>query len=280
MSAILEWTVPFTIQSSKGDLDLNDEANPTGLFLLLQEGCEATRRLRVVTDDIPQADGQIVHQRFTAGYEIQLLVSLWADRENPACDQQAREMGEELMLHLNAMLNDETGRLFWTPTGLGDQRILDDARTRECGAFTFGPAGDPRLQFRFDSSFPYVYDFAQVEVEFVASTPQAVLNEGNVDFWPVVQVDGPVSAFSIENETLGQAIVYDDSLPGAVAIGVGDYMEFDFFRNTAYLNGTGASGKPGIDMTLSDFWPLQAGVANSIEISGAAGRMLYNHAYA
>jgi len=281
VSAILEWAVPFSIQSSKGTLTLNDEANPSGLFLVLQEGCEATRRLRVVTDDIPQADGQINHQRFTAGYEIQLLVALWKDRSEPACDQQAREMGEELMLHLNCMLND-TGRLFWTPTGLGDQRLLDEARTRECGAFTFGPSGvgDARLQFRFDSPFPYVYDFTQLTVSLEASTPQNITNQGNVDFWPVVKVYGPTTAFSIENETISQAIVYDSSLPGAVDIGVGEYMEFDFFRNTAYLNGTGASGKPGIDMTLSDFWPLQAGVANSIEISGADGDVLYNHAYA
>lgn len=281
MSAILEWSVPFTIQSSKGDLTLNDESNPLGLFLMLQEGCEAIRRLRVVTDDIPQADGQINHQRFTAGYEIQMLVSLWKDRSEPACDEQARLMGEELMLHLNCMLND-TGRVFWTPTGLGDQRLLDEARTRECGAFQFGPAGlgDARLQFRFDSPFPYVYDYTQLTAALANGVPQPVTNQGNVDFWPVVKVYGPTTAFTIENETLGQAIVYDDSLPGAVTIGVGQFMEFDFFRNTAYLNGTGASGKPGIDMTLSDFWPLQANTANSIEVSGATADLLYNHAYA
>lgn len=279
MSANLEWSIPFTIQSSKGDLTLNDDTNPLGLFLLQKEGCEATRRLRVITDDIPQADGQINHQRFTAGYEMQLLVSLWESTTKPACDQQAREMGEALMLHLNCMLND-TGRVFWTPTGLGDQRLLDEARTREVGAFTFGQAGISQIQFRFDSPFPYVYDFTQLTATLLNGVPQNVTNEGNVDFWPVLKVYGPTTAFTLENETISQAIVYDDSLPGAVSIGVGEYMEFDFFRNTAYLNGTGASGKPGIDMELSDFWPLQAGVANSIEVSGADADMLYNHAYA
>jgi hypothetical protein len=57
-------------------------------------------------------------------------------------------------------------------------------------------------------------------------------------------------------------------------------VEFDFFRNTAYLNGAGANRKASIDIELSDFWLLEAGVANTIEITGADADLLLNHAYA
>jgi hypothetical protein len=279
MSANLEWGIPFTIQSSKGTLALNEVVGD-GYYLLIEDNCEARRPLRVTVDDVPQGDGSIPHHRFTGGYEVNITLALWeASRQQPACDEQARLMAEELMLHLNCLLNDD-GRLFWTPSGLGDQRLLDNARLREVSAWTFGQAGDPRITFRLDSPFPYVYDFAQESVSLAASTPQSVTNEGNVDTFPVIRVLGPTTAFSLENETLSQAIVYDSGLPGAVDIGVGEYMEFDFFRNTAYLNGTGASGKPGIDVELSDFWVLQASTPNSIESSGAASTLLFNHSYA
>lgn len=277
MSAIVEWDVPFSIESTKGTLDLNDDSGP--LYLLLQEGCEARRDLRVTVDEMPQADGQINHLRFTSGYEVQLQVSLWEDREQPACAAVARAMAEELMLHLNCMLND-AGRLFWTPTGLGDQRLLDEARLREISAWSFGPAGDPRMTFRFDSPFPYVYDYAQVATTLPITTPVSVENEGNVDFFPVVKVFGPTTAFVLANQDVGESIVYNSALPGAAAIGSGDYVELDFFRNTAFLNGDGANLMAGIDVELSLFWALQAGVPNFIECTGAAAQILYNHAYA
>ena len=280
MSAILEWTVPFTIQSSRGTLTLNDDANVLGTYLIQQEGCEALRDLRVVVDPIPQADGQINHQRFTTGYEVQLLVSLWENgREKPACDEQARVMAEELMLHLNTMLNDD-GRLFWTPTGLGDQRLLDSARLASIGPWTLAQPGIPQITFRLDSPFPYVYDFTQVTTSLIDGVPQVVNNLGNVDFYPVAKVYGSTTLFTLRNDTLNQELIYDDSLPGAPTIGPGDYMEFDFFRNTAFLNGTGADGKPGIYMELSDFWPIQGGTSNTLDITGADADILWNHSYA
>jgi hypothetical protein len=278
VSANLEWTIPFTIQSSKGDLALNDDSG-SALYLLLQDGCLMTRDLRVTTDEIPQGDGQINHARFTGGYRVQLEIALWESREMPACDQAAREMAEELMRHLNVMLND-AGRLFWTPTGLGDQRMLDEARLAAVTPFTFGPVGDARITVTFDSPFPYVLDFTQETISLVDGVPQAVTNEGTADFYPVVKVYGPTSSFTLENTTLGEQIVYDSSLPGGASIGAADYVEFDFFRNTAYLNGSGASRKSGIDIELSDFWILEAGVANTIEITGADADLLLNHAYA
>ena len=279
MSANLEWTIPFTIQSTKGTLALNAPVGD-GYYLLIQDNCEARRGLRVTVDDVPRGDGSIQHHRFTTGYEFNLTVALWeAARDQPACDEQARLMAEALMLHLNDMLNS-AGRLFWTPTGLGDQRLLDNARLKEISAWTFGQAGDPRMTFRLDSPFPYVYDFAQVTTSLLDGVPEVVTNNGNVDFFPVVKVYGSTTLFTVRNITINQEMIYDASLPGAPAIGPGDYMEFDFFRNTAYLNGDEDSGKPGIDVALSDFWPIQGTIPNELQVDGADADILWNHSYA
>jgi hypothetical protein len=279
MSANLEWGVPFSIVSGFGELFMNG----TTPYLLLQDNCEAMRRLRVVVDDIPQADGQINHRRFTAGYEVQLEVALWnAARDKPLCDAEARAAAEALMLHLNRILNDP-GRLFWTPEGLGDQRFLDEARLSEVGPWTFGEVGDPRIVFRLDSPFPYVMDFAQVEIELADNVAQDVFNIGTVETFPVIRVDGPTSDFTIFNAEADPdgTLVYSASLPGAVPIGSGDFLELDFFRNTAYLNGAGQSRKAGIDIEQSDFWPILPGnVANNLLIVGADATVLYNHSYA
>ncbi len=279
MSANVEWDIPFAILSSKGTLTLNDDANSDGLFLLIPDDCDMGRDLRVTVDEIPQAKGQINHARFTTGYEARLTVALWENRGQPACGQQLRLMQELLMLHLNDLLIED-GRLFWTPTGLGGQRILDEAMLRAISRPTLGPAGDSRMGFTLDSVFPYVYDFTQEIVALPANTPVVVENEGTEEFRPVVKVDGPAASFSIENVTTGRSVEYDSSLPGATGVAGGNYIEFDFFRDTAYLNGTGASMKPGIDVLVSDFWSLEARVPNTIQIVGAGGTILYNHAYA
>jgi hypothetical protein len=276
MSANLEWEIPFSIISSYGELFLN-ESTP---YLLLGEGCEALRRLRVVVDDIPQGDGQINHKRFTSGYEIQLEVALWnAARDAPLCDQEARLAAEDLMLHLNAVLNG-SGRLIWTPTGLGDRRFLDEARLAEIGPWTTGNAFDSRIVFRLDSPFPYVMDLAQVEVELVDTVDQVITNNGTVTTFPVVRVDGPATAFDIDNLTTGESVHYDEALPGALPILAGHYIEFDFFRNTAYFDGSGDPAKAGIVIETSDFWSLDPQIPTTVGIFGASGTLLYNHSYA
>ena len=46
------------------------------------------------------------------------------------------------------------------------------------------------------------------------------------------------------------------------------------------MDGDGANLKSSIDVEVSDFWALEAGVVNSIQISGASADLLLNAAYA
>lgn len=276
MSANVEWGIPFTIQSAYGDLTLNDDTNPLGLFLLDQAGCAMGRDLRVTADPLPQADGENLHRSFTDGYQVRLTIQMWASRTDMACDEQLRLMTEELMLHLNSMEND-AGRVFWTPTGLGDQRLLDEARVVALPR----PSNGPPVSFdiTWESPFPYVIDYTQKTEGLVSGVPEYLSNDGNVEMKPVMKVYGPSSAFTIWNSTVGQQLVYDSTQPGASAIAAGHYIEFDFFRETAWLDGNVARREAGIDVLASDFWALVPGV-NFVEITGATADVLWNDANA
>ncbi len=281
MSACVEWGVPFTIRSSYGDLDLNDPANPLGFYVLVESGCAMGRDLRVVSDDIPQGDGQIHHRRFASGYQARLTIAFFEDEHKRACGAQLQAMVDELGLHLNVMLND-TGRVLWTPTAdpvTGAERMLDEARVASIGRPTGGEGGYPQIDVLFDSPFPYAIDATQVQEAMVTVTPEYLSNDGNVETFPVIRVDGPASSFDLINHTTGQQLSYDSSRPGATGISGGDYIEFDFFRNSAWLNGDDDRRFAGIDVAASDFWALVPGV-NYIEIVGADMTVLYNHSWA
>lgn len=278
MSANLEWSIPFTIRSTYGDLDLNDDANALGLFLLVPSECSMGRQIRATVDDVPQGDGSIPHSRFWTGYQAELTISLWESRAQPACDAQAREMAEELMLHLNLLAND-TGRLLWTPSDYSDDRMMDEMRTLELDRWQLGEAGVLSIRFVLDSPFPYVIDATQLTESLADNVQETITNSGNVPFFPVVKVDGPTSSFVLSNDTTGEELIYDSTLPGGVAIAGGDYVEFDFFRNTAYLNGAGSNRKASIDVESSDFWTLAPG-ANLVTLDGATGDVLYNPSWA
>jgi hypothetical protein len=79
-------------------------------------------------------------------------------------------------------------------------------------------------------------------------------------------VYGPFDQFVLSNVTTGLDIVYDDSLPGAVSVASGHYIEIITFANTVYLDGDGPSRKAGIDIRNSDFWQLEVG-DNDVEIT-------------
>lgn len=280
MSACVDFSVPFTIQSAYGTLTLNDDTNTLGLFLLNEgqggQGCQMGRDLRVVNDNVPQGDGEIHHRRFAGAYQAKLTIGMWKDRHERACDEQLRLMFEELGLHLNSLLNDP-GRLIWTPPGLGDNRMLDEARVRDLPRPSVGIATEQEVIF--DSPFPYAYDATQAQPALSDGVPAYLTNNGNVETFPVVKVNGAAGFFQVINHSAGVMLQYDPTRPGAVSIPGGSYIEFDFFRNTAYLNGNGPSRKAGVDVAASDFWTLAPGV-NIIEVVGATATVLYNHSYA
>lgn len=296
----VEWDVPFILSSPYGDLPFNTLASngttPVGYYLLDSTACMAGTARRVTRTNIAQAGGEITHKKYRSGYAMELTAQLWETSGidgKPAEKSVLREMADFLMLHLNA-LDNEDGRIRWAPSG-ANERMLD--RVRMLGPSIDGAgssvsvvvskdAATPlrTVTFALLSPFPYAMDYAEIDTPIADGASVALDNIGNSEFWPVIKVHGPTSAFSlINNDVLGDdgealQIVYDATLPGAVPIESGHYAEIDCFRNTVYLDGDGANLKPGIDILQSDFWPLVPG-SNTITV-GANIDILWQSAYA
>lgn len=273
MAATAEWVdIPFTLQSPYATISLN--AATGDRYLMVQSGCDMGAPLRVTKDNVPASDGSILHRRWFSGYEARLSLMLWYNDE-PACGADLVRMMDTLNGICWSLRDagDDEGRLLWTPTGKAI-RMLDDIRLLERLVAVVGESGGVTCTFAVDTAYPYAQDFTQISTALGAT----VNNTGTAEYWPVIQVSGS-STFVITNTTTGLEMVYNANLPGGVTPGVGDYIEFDFFRNTAYLNGNQDNCKGGIDIGESDFWSLIPG-NNTITLSSGSGTMLWAPAYA
>lgn len=280
---ISEWNNSMAIVSPYDTIDLN-VLTDDGLFLVDTAASQVRVGVRAVVDDVSQGDGTVRHRRYLTGVEMLLAILLFEDEEQIACGTLRREMHDRLMGVQRSLLRagDNQGRVLWTPDG-ADVRMLDDVQLREYALTSLEPRRAPTVTFLVDSPYPYAIDFTQTEP--VIDGAGSLTNNGNADFWPVIKVYGPASAFTLTNlsalDALGNPlqIVYDASLPGGVPIGGGgEYAEIDTFRNTIYLNGDQANLKGGLDVLASDFWPVKPGV-NSI-VTDAESHFLLNDAWA
>lgn len=271
---ITVWEVPFILRSSTlGDLLVNTAIGDVK-YVLVPASCDDRIPLRVVHTEIPAADGEIPNCRYKGSFRTQLAIQLRLATGGCPDAQDTVEMTDDLMGWLDSTLND-AGRLLWTPyPGYGDNRMYDEMRWEAEATWSLDDGGFSRITFGLDSPFPYAIDATQQTIT-VTAAGNTLTNTGNTTHWPVLKVFGPTSAFVIENTTIGQQIEYDSSLPGAVPIGAGDYVEIDTFRNTMYLNGSGANRKPGLVIESSDFWGLIPGV-NALDSNGPTFDVLFN----
>lgn len=279
MPAVPNWSVPTQFDLTNpysGTLSFNVQTDR--LYLLDQSGCNMTISVRSTTDNVPQANGSILHHRFLTGTQIQLAVWLMEDTENPACDILLADMLDDLSGALRSLLNagDNAGRLAWEVAGKND-RMLDDCRLLVYPAYTMNANGS--LNVTIDSQYPYAQDLGQTTTNIAASGNATLTNTGSAEYDPVFKVYGATTAFTLTNITTGLQFVYDSTLPGAAAIGAGSYAEIDTFRNTIFLNGSGANLKAGVDELNSDYWGLATG-ANSVTITGASVDVLWADAWA
>jgi hypothetical protein len=284
--ANLEWEVAHRITSPLGNLDLN-VTDPVTLrrYQIIQAGYVIDPTLRVTSDNKSQADGSVLHPRYKTGMNATLTVQFQIQNSVngpdfvPACQADLREMNDELLGHLNALrsLSTDTQRLIWTPTGYGDNRMLDQIQTLAWAT----PSRDETITqqtFSFESPFPYEIDETEIDTTYVSGATHAIPNDGSADFFPVMRVEAS-TAFTIEDTVSGLKIVYDSSRPGAVPIGGTNYGEIDFFRGTIFLNGDSTDLIAGIDPALSDFFPIPQAGGTTVSITGAAMTVLSNNAW-
>jgi hypothetical protein len=288
---IAEFDVVFHLLTQFGTLLFNQPLDTTSdrRLQLAPTKCNAGLPVRTTDDDIPQGDGKISHRRWRSGYQMHLAFEpvIWdGDPDNeaePACGADLVEMLDLVGLHVNELIR--TGqvagpgaRIYWTPTGASDDRMLDrvqllNVNPPEVGG---GELGGTLIEFDVDSAFPYYIEATETDTMFADGDTQVVNNAGNVDYMPILQVFGAFDGFIIQNHTVQDLdgvdleLYYNSSLPGADAIGGSDYVEIEFFRETAYLNGSSSNEKGGLDFRVSDFFPLVPG-DNEIEINFIAG---------
>lgn len=290
----LEWEVPHAIESPEGTLVLNVPDVVTGrCFRVYPDGYRIVPSLRVTQDNISQADGSVLHPRWKTGMVATMRVAFHIAEGGdgvsdyvPACGADLREMDDELALHLNALrqLTTTTQRLLWTPTGYGQQRMLDQVQLLSWPDPSYD--GDEASQtFALETPFPYAEDATETSTALTAIIPSTLTNLGTAAFSPVARVAGPAFGFTLTNADDLDAdgnplqLVYDSTRPGGLAIPPGHYAEIDFFRGTVYQDGSGVNLISGIDPTVSDFWRLVPG-ANIVTITGANATVLWNNAWA
>lgn len=273
---LASWSVPFSLTSalySGSPLSINT-VTASGIYLLRPDGCALRTSVRSVKDDIPQADGSILHRRFVSGMEMDLAIQLWSTTDVPACNEQAQVMLDELLGYLRGLLNagDNEGRISWSPDG-DDDRMLDDIRLLTYPEESLADGGAIEIAVTVDTPFPYSMDVTQLSPS-LATGNTVVVNAGNTDTWPVFQIDDASSSFTLTNSTLpgSPSFIYD----GAAFSG---YAEIDMFRNTIYQNGDETNLKAGVDVLNSEFFHLAPG-NNTINLTSTTGTALINAAWA
>lgn len=301
---IADWTVPFTLVStpytnyptpggvSVNPLPINTVVtfpSGTGYYFLRSDGCSLSNTVRQTKDYVPQADGAILHRRFTGGMEMNLAIQLWQNTTDIACDELLQEMLDTLMGYLYGLINagDNQGRIRWAPVGgtstnpsSNGIRMLDDIRLLSYPTSSQERGGPVEVSVIVDCARPYAEDETQLNPT-VPTDP--IINYGNRPTFPVWQIYSPLTnlQFTLTNTTNGDSFTFDDTLPGCPNVGIGNYIEIDTFRNTVYKNGSGANMKPGIDMTNSDFFTIPPGT-HTITCPGvsASSKCLINAAWA
>jgi len=282
---LADWTVPFELTSAvyagATTLSFNTPvvfSSGTGTYFLRGDGCALNNQVRQTKDFVPQEDGAILHRRFTGGMEMNLAIQLWENDTQIACDTLLQEMLDELMGYLYGLLNacDNEGRVSWLPDGgsstSSTARMLEDIRLLSYPVESQQPGSPFEVNVTVDTAWPYAADLTQLG----PSVPGAVVNNGNRPTFPVWKIYGPFNSFTLTNTSVGTATThpqfkYDGSLPGAMAIAGGDYIEINTFKNTAYRNGNLTNLKPGIVMLSSEFFTIPPG-SNTITLTyGGAG---------
>lgn len=283
-----DYPTPFQLSDPAGTLNLNAPVvfpSGTGYYLLDPAGCKWQVPLRVTNTNLPQKDGSQLHDRWDEGAEMILAIQLWESLDDIACDALLTEMVDELRRHLyqyrRPPLPANDARIFWTPDG-ADARMMKWVKLNDTVEQGVSPPQPTTVTATFKSYYPYAMD----SPETTTALPDTLVNEGSADFWPVIRVTGPSSAFTITNTSVQDddgndlKIVFDASQIGADPVpGVG-FLEIDMFQETMYLNpGSGqANYKPGLVMSESTFFPIAVG-SNVLTISGASATVLWQNGW-
>ena len=269
---VTDWSVAFNLTSkvytddpepgteAPDPLPLNQVWSLRGgeqvIYRLRPDACSLTNSVRETKDFIPQSDGAILHRRFAGGMEMQLTIQMWLQGDIIACDFELQQMIDTLNGYLYGLMNagDNEGRVSWTPSGMS-ARMLDDIRLLSYPVESQSPGAPYETVVTVDCALPYAENLTQL----TTALPGTLANLGNRPTFPVYQIYGPYDGFVLTNTTTGDVLEYDGTQPGASTVAALHYIEIDTFRNTMFLDGSGANRDAGLVMVDSDFSPLVPG---------------------
>lgn len=278
---------PHTIYTPQGELVFNDfsssraalgggTAIPSGhsgsgyLIQKISQGDGAG--LRNPIDNRPHKQGAIMHR-------FQLLPSIYTIEgvlvANTKADREA--LADTLRGALYSILQTD-GRHFFYPSGSATGVRFRTVRLYDMVDIsddTNGIAGPKGFTITLIAADPVGYTFAQDETDYTSGQTKAIPNDGNYQTWPVVRVDGPVSAGSVSvvNPVTGFAVVLDP-----LTVANGHYAEIDMLDETVYLDGDSTNLLPSVVLADSDFFSIPEG-GGSITINGTTGKVLSNDAW-
>lgn len=279
MPAVPEWVPAEFVLTNPymGTLVFNTPYPDGRVFRLDGAGCSFDITVRSTKANVPQSDGSILHHRFLTGAEMGLSVQLWDENTGlPACDAVLATMLDQLSGAFRSLLNagDNEGRLAWAVAG-GQERMLDDVRLLVYPAYTNPVGTQGVVTARIDSQYPYAQDLGQTTTHIADGGTVVINNTGSAAYFPVFKVSkaGGTSSFFLYNDTTGEHIFYSGT-----TIPNGSYAEIDTFRNTIFMNGSGADLLDSVDVTVTLFPNLIPG-NNSIRIVDADVDVLWAPAY-
>jgi len=272
MPAVPDWSAPtqFDLTSPYANLTFNVPTTVAGmpcLFLLNMDACDFAISVRETSNNVPQSDGGILHHRFLTKTNITLSIGLWEDDDQPACDELLAAMVDALSGAFRSLLNagDNAGRLAWEVAGgsspTSTLRMLDDCRLFVYPDYDERSVEAKTIVVTIDSQYPYAQDLTPIFTPVAAGDTEVLVNTGTAAYFPVFRVYGPAAGFTISLGVDRQLVFVD-------AIGGGDYVEIDTFRNTMFLNGDGADQLSGLDVENSVFPVLEPG-SNSVQMFDA-----------
>lgn len=277
MPAVANWASPYQFDLTNpynGTMSFNVQT-ASGLYLLDQSKCKFRVGVRSTKSNVPQSNGSILHTRFLSGAEMDLSIQLWEENDKIACDTVLQNMLDDLSGALLSLLNagDNEGRLAWEVAG-GNERMLDDIRLLVYPDAEVLDSGLTVVTCTIDSKYAYAEDLTQQLTTITSGGSQVLTNTGTSETFPVYKVKGTFSSFTLTNTTTGESLVYSGT-----TITSPDYVEFDSFNNTAFLNGNSTDELPSLDITSSLFPVLGTG-ANTVTITGADVDVLWNPSWA
>lgn len=270
-----ETGIPQRLICPNGDtLVFNDWANEVtnGLLMVYDiEGLDGPV-LRVTTDDRPQRHGVILHPTLS-GARLPIITG----RIVPTTLAQGVVLQDRIRAAADSLLQAD-GRYCWTPTGQAERfltvRMNSELLMAHDNAFrnqSDGVAIIKQFQFPLIAADPVAKTLSETDAGRVGAGTLTVTNNGNVDAWPVIEMLGSFTAFTLTNTTLaGSGIPHPEITMTGLSVAAPHWIEIVMRDETAYKDGDQADQLYGLTTATSNFFWLPPG-ANVLTLSGLSG---------